>query len=169
MREGGGVPPALEAERGGVEVNSGSALWGSGVKVDSLRKRTVTACSEGGGAEVNGLRKRMVAAARWFVGQRQSERESMVWHVLKKHQQVLKTTITSSVARLQLEKCHHHKNSRVLRRTTMIEWFIGVFDNLLILCKFAITVLIIVAMSLDIAYHLLYVMHLKLDAVIGEP
>jgi hypothetical protein len=35
----------------------------------------VTACSEGGGAEVNGLRKRMVAAARWFVGQRQSERE----------------------------------------------------------------------------------------------
>jgi hypothetical protein len=30
-------------------------------------------------------------------------------------------------------------------------------------------VLIIVAMSLNIAYHLLYIMHLKLDAIICEP
>jgi hypothetical protein len=51
----------------------------------------------------------------------------------------------------------------------MIEWLIGVFDHLLVLCKFTITVLIIVSMCLDIAYHLLYVMHLKLDVVIGEP
>jgi hypothetical protein len=51
----------------------------------------------------------------------------------------------------------------------MIEWLLRVFDHLLILCKFAITILIIVAMSLDIVYHLLYVMHLKLDVVIGEP
>jgi hypothetical protein len=51
----------------------------------------------------------------------------------------------------------------------MIEWILRVFNHLLVLCKFAITVLIISAMSLDIAYHLLYVMHLKLDVVIGEP
>jgi hypothetical protein len=51
----------------------------------------------------------------------------------------------------------------------MIEWFLRVFNHLLVLCKFVITVLIIVAMSLNIAYHLLYVMHLKLDVVIGEP
>jgi hypothetical protein len=50
----------------------------------------------------------------------------------------------------------------------MIEWLLGVFDHLLVLCKFVITVLIIVAMSLDIACHLLYVMHLKFDVVIGE-
>jgi hypothetical protein len=51
----------------------------------------------------------------------------------------------------------------------MIEWLLRVFDHLLVLYKFAITVLIIVAMSLDIMYHLLYVMHLKLDVIIGEP
>jgi hypothetical protein len=51
----------------------------------------------------------------------------------------------------------------------MIEWLLGVFDHLLVLCKFAITILIIVVMSLDIAYRILYVMHLKLDVVIGEP
>jgi hypothetical protein len=51
----------------------------------------------------------------------------------------------------------------------MIEWLLGVFDHLLILCKFIITVLIMVAMSLNIMYHLLYVMHLKLDVIISEP
>jgi hypothetical protein len=51
----------------------------------------------------------------------------------------------------------------------MIEWLLRVFDHRLVLCKFGITVLIIVAMSLDIAYHLLYVMHLELDVIIGEP
>jgi hypothetical protein len=51
----------------------------------------------------------------------------------------------------------------------MIEWLTTVFDHLLILCKFAITLLIIITVSLDIAYHLLYFMHLKLDIVIGEP
>jgi hypothetical protein len=51
----------------------------------------------------------------------------------------------------------------------MIEWLLGVLHHLLVLCKFAITVLIIIVMSLDTAYHLLYVMHLKLDIVIGEP
>jgi hypothetical protein len=51
----------------------------------------------------------------------------------------------------------------------MIEWLLGVFDHLLVLCKFEITVLIIIVMSLDIAYHLLYGMHLKLDVIIGEP
>jgi hypothetical protein len=44
-----------------------------------------------------------------------------------------------------------------------------VFDDLLVLCKFTITVLIIVVMSLDIVYHLLYVKNLKLDVVISEP
>jgi hypothetical protein len=51
----------------------------------------------------------------------------------------------------------------------MITWLLGVFNHLLVLCKFTITVSIIVAMSLDTAYHLLYVMHLKHDVVIGEP
>jgi hypothetical protein len=51
----------------------------------------------------------------------------------------------------------------------MIQWLLRVFDHLPVLCKFTITVLTIVTMSLDIAYHLLYVMHLKLDVVIGEP
>jgi hypothetical protein len=52
----------------------------------------------------------------------------------------------------------------------MIEWILRVFDHLLVLYKLIIiTVLIIVVMSLDIAYHLLYVMYLKLDVVIGEP
>jgi hypothetical protein len=51
----------------------------------------------------------------------------------------------------------------------MIQWLLRVFDHLLVLCKFAITVLIIITMSLDIAYHLLYVMHLKLNVIIGEP
>jgi hypothetical protein len=51
----------------------------------------------------------------------------------------------------------------------MIEWLLRVFDHLLVLCKFAITVLTIIAMSLDIVYHLLYVMHLKLNVIIGEP
>jgi hypothetical protein len=51
----------------------------------------------------------------------------------------------------------------------MIEWLLGVFDHLLILCKFIITVLIMVAMSLNIMYHLLYVMHLKFDVIISEP
>jgi hypothetical protein len=32
----------------------------------------------------------------------------------------------------------------------------------------SVTALIIVSMSLNIAYHLLYVMHLKLDVIIGE-
>jgi hypothetical protein len=45
----------------------------------------------------------------------------------------------------------------------------GVFDHLLLLCMFTITVLIIIIMSLDIVYHLLYVMHLKLNVIIGEP
>jgi hypothetical protein len=48
----------------------------------------------------------------------------------------------------------------------MIECLLRVFDHLLVLCKFTINVLIIVVISLDIAYHLLYVMHLKLNAVI---
>jgi hypothetical protein len=77
--------------------------------------------------------------------------------------------MTPSIARLQLEKLYHHKQSRVLCRTTMIEWLLTVFDHLLLLCEFTITVLIIVAMSLKIVYHLLYVMHLKLDVVISEP
>jgi hypothetical protein len=51
----------------------------------------------------------------------------------------------------------------------MIQWLLGVFNHLLVLCKFVITVLIIIAISLDIAYHLLYVMHLKLNVVIGKP
>jgi hypothetical protein len=51
----------------------------------------------------------------------------------------------------------------------MIEWLLIVFDHLLVLCKFTITVLIIVAMSLNIAYYLLYAMHLKLDVIIVEP
>jgi hypothetical protein len=51
----------------------------------------------------------------------------------------------------------------------MIELLLRVLDHLLVLCKFVITVLIIVDMSLNIAYHLLYVMHLKLDVVISEP
>jgi hypothetical protein len=51
----------------------------------------------------------------------------------------------------------------------MIQWLLRVFDHLLVLCKFAITVLIIITMSLDIAYHLLYVMHLKLNVIISEP
>jgi hypothetical protein len=85
------------------------------------------------------------------------------------HQQILETTITPSVAHLQLKKLHHHKQSRVLNHTTMIEWLFRVFDHLLLLCKFSITVLIIVVVSLDIAYHSLYVMHLKLDVVIGQP
>ncbi len=51
----------------------------------------------------------------------------------------------------------------------MIEWLLRVFDHLLVLYKFAITILIIITKSLNIAYHLLYVMHLKLDVVIGEP
>jgi hypothetical protein len=51
----------------------------------------------------------------------------------------------------------------------MIEWLLRVFDHLPILCKFTITILIFITMSLGIAYHLLYVMHLKLDVVIGEP
>jgi hypothetical protein len=48
-----------------------------------------------------------------------------------------------------------------------IEWILHTLK--LVLCKFAITILIIIAMSLDIAYHLLYVMCLKLDVIIGEP
>jgi hypothetical protein len=51
----------------------------------------------------------------------------------------------------------------------MIEWLLGVFGHLLVLFKFTITILIIIVMSLNIAYHLLYVMHLKLDVVIDEP
>jgi hypothetical protein len=66
------------------------------------------------------------------------------------------------------KKLHHTKQSHVLNRTTMIEWFIRVFDHLLVLCKFNITVLIIVDVSLDIAYHHLYVMHLKHDVIIGQ-
>jgi hypothetical protein len=50
----------------------------------------------------------------------------------------------------------------------MIEWLLRVFDHLLVLCKFATIVLIIIAMSLDIAYHLLDAMHLKSEVVIGE-
>jgi hypothetical protein len=37
-------------------------LRGSGVEVDSLRKRTATARSEGGGVKVNDLRKRTAVA-----------------------------------------------------------------------------------------------------------
>jgi hypothetical protein len=51
----------------------------------------------------------------------------------------------------------------------MIEWLLRIFDHLLVLCKCIITVLVIVAMSLNIVYHLLYVMYLKLDVIIGEP
>jgi hypothetical protein len=51
----------------------------------------------------------------------------------------------------------------------MIDWLLGVIGHLLVLCMFTITVLIIVAMSLDIVYNLLYVMHLKLDVIISEP
>jgi hypothetical protein len=90
------------------------------------------------------------------------------YHVFKECQQVLETTIIPFVARLQLEKFYHRKQSRVLNHTTIIEWLPGVFDHL-VLCKFSITVLIIVTVSLDIAYHLIYVMLLKLDFVIGQP
>jgi hypothetical protein len=51
----------------------------------------------------------------------------------------------------------------------MIEWLLAVFKRLVVLCKFAITVLIIVVMSLDIVYHPLHVMHLKHDVVISQP
>jgi hypothetical protein len=51
----------------------------------------------------------------------------------------------------------------------MIQWPLRIFDHLFVLCKFTITVLIIVVMSLNIAYHLLFVMHLKLDVIIDEP
>jgi hypothetical protein len=51
----------------------------------------------------------------------------------------------------------------------MIERLLEVFDHLFVLYKFAITVLIIVTMSLDITYYLLYVMHLKHDVIIAEP
>jgi hypothetical protein len=51
----------------------------------------------------------------------------------------------------------------------MLEWLLRVFVHLPVLCKFTITILIIVIMSLNIAYHLLYVMHLKLDVIISEP
>jgi hypothetical protein len=51
----------------------------------------------------------------------------------------------------------------------MIEWLFRVFDHLFVLFKFTITVLIIITMSLNIAYHLLYVMHVKLDVIISEP
>jgi hypothetical protein len=91
------------------------------------------------------------------------------YHVFKECQQVLETTIIPFVARLQLEKFYHRKQSRVLNHTTIIEWLPGVFDHLLVLCKFSITVLIIITVSLDIACHLIYVMHLKLDVVIGQP
>jgi hypothetical protein len=50
----------------------------------------------------------------------------------------------------------------------MLELLLRVFDHLLVLYKFVITVLIIIVMSLNIAYHLLYV-HLKLDVIIVEP
>jgi hypothetical protein len=40
--------------------------------------------------------------------------------------------MTPSFARLQLEKLHHHKQSRVLNHTTMIEWLLRVFDHLLV-------------------------------------
>jgi hypothetical protein len=43
------------------------------------------------------------------------------------------------------------------------------YMSVLLICKFDITVLIIIVISLDIAYHLLYIMHLKLDVVISEP
>jgi hypothetical protein len=58
----GGVSPSPEVEGGGVEVDGGDVLRGSGVEVDGLRKRIVVARSEGGGIEADGLRKRMVAA-----------------------------------------------------------------------------------------------------------
>jgi hypothetical protein len=51
----------------------------------------------------------------------------------------------------------------------MIELLLRVSDHLVVLCQFIITVLIIIVMSLDIAYHPLYVMHLKLNVVIGQP
>jgi hypothetical protein len=51
----------------------------------------------------------------------------------------------------------------------MIEWLLRVFDHLPVLCKFAITILIIIATSHDIEYHLHYVMHMKLDVIIDEP
>jgi hypothetical protein len=86
-----------------------------------------------------------------------------------KRQQVLETIITPFVSHLQLEKFHHRKKSHVLRRTTIIEWLVRVFDHLLVRCKFAITILIIVSMSLAIAYHLICVMHLKLNVIISEP
>jgi hypothetical protein len=56
------VSPLLEAEGGGVVVDGGSALRGSGVEVDSLTKRTAAARFEGGGVDVNSLSKRMVVA-----------------------------------------------------------------------------------------------------------
>jgi hypothetical protein len=51
----------------------------------------------------------------------------------------------------------------------MIEWLLRVFDHLLVLSKFAITILIIIAMSLNIMYHLQYVTHMKLDVIIDQP
>jgi uncharacterized membrane protein YdfJ with MMPL/SSD domain len=51
----------------------------------------------------------------------------------------------------------------------MIECPLRVFNHLLILYKFVITVLIIVAMSLDITYNLLYVMHLVSTLKTGYP
>jgi hypothetical protein len=60
MREGGRVSLSPEAEGVGVEVDGGGALQGSGVNI--MRKRTMTARSEGGVVEVDDLRKRTVAA-----------------------------------------------------------------------------------------------------------
>jgi hypothetical protein len=51
----------------------------------------------------------------------------------------------------------------------MIEWLLRFFDHLLLLCKFVIIVLIIIIVSLNIVYHLLYVMHLKHDISISQP
>jgi hypothetical protein len=51
----------------------------------------------------------------------------------------------------------------------MIEWLLRVFDHLLILCKFFIIVMVIIIVSLDIVYHLLYIMHLKLEVIISQP
>jgi hypothetical protein len=51
----------------------------------------------------------------------------------------------------------------------MMECLLRVLNHLLLLWKFVITILIIVALSFDIAYHLLYVMHLKHDVIISEP
>jgi hypothetical protein len=51
----------------------------------------------------------------------------------------------------------------------MAECCLRVFDQPFVLCKFTITLLIIISMSLNIVYHVLFVMHLKLDVVIGQP